>query len=294
MTTKNDPREKNVQKLKKWREAKISELGKEEYDRRNKVITKESRQRQIKNLGKEEFDRRVRESSRNSRERRLRMLGKEEYNRVLRDRALVLRKKKSLKLGTELFLSKNPNTNLPKEEELISIGNAERLRLNRIKDKKKRDAAQARGIETLGADEYWRRLYAKRKKERKSNPVMDEARKARLRTPAKRAQYAAYYKKKRLKIGFRIGGNIRRRVSGALMCMFGKTKDKDSHQKSSIDVFGCSIDHLMFHFKQLFVEGMNFSNYGNGAGEWNVDHILCIAYFKKELENGTPEEVKKI
>jgi len=286
--------ESNPQRQKQWRQKKINELGKEEYDKQNRLKAKDSRKKLRQRLGKEEYDRRIRAIAKESRARKIQIFGKDKYNKILKERAQIHRKQITLKLGAQLFLSSNPNTALPKEEVLMGIGNTERLRLNRIKDKKRRDAFQAKGIANLGSDEYWRRQYAKRKKERVSNPEMDEARKARLRTPEKRAQYAEYYRRKRQKIGFRIGGSIRRRVTDSLLRMFSKSNGKGYRQGNSLEVFGCSIDHLMFHFEQLFVEGMSFSNYGNGLGEWNVDHILCVAYFRKELENGSPDEIKKI
>jgi len=45
------------------------------------------------------------------------------------------------------------------------------------------------------------------------------------------------------------------------------------------DLIGCNVNELRFHLEKQFKEGMNWSNHGNGAGFWNIDHIRPLVKF---------------
>jgi hypothetical protein len=54
---------------------------------------------------------------------------------------------------------------------------------------------------------------------------------------------------------------------------------------SSLVILGCSIEHFMSHIETQFLPGMSWSNHGNGAGKWNIDHITpLIKYDLTKLE----------
>jgi len=48
------------------------------------------------------------------------------------------------------------------------------------------------------------------------------------------------------------------------------------------DLVGYTLAELMAHLEERFTEGMSWDNYGNGKGQWSVDHILPRTYFKFE------------
>ena len=74
-------------------------------------------------------------------------------------------------------------------------------------------------------------------------------------------------------LDFRLRGSLRARVRGAV-----KNQGGDKALKT-IELIGCSIDHLRHHLESLWTEGMNWDNYGFGEGKWNIDHIIPCASF---------------
>jgi hypothetical protein len=49
--------------------------------------------------------------------------------------------------------------------------------------------------------------------------------------------------------------------------------------ESPLSILGCSVDFLKLHIEAQFVEGMDWSNHGNGEGKWNIDHIIPLVNF---------------
>lgn len=60
------------------------------------------------------------------------------------------------------------------------------------------------------------------------------------------------------------------------------------HTKTT-DILGCSIKDFEAHLESQFVDGMCWSNYGNGQGRWSIDHIIPVMAF----DLSTMEEIKK-
>jgi hypothetical protein len=63
---------------------------------------------------------------------------------------------------------------------------------------------------------------------------------------------------------------------------------------NSVKLLGCSVNFARKHIENLFVNGMNWTNWGNGWNgkgmqEWHIDHIKPCSSF--DLSN--PEEQKK-
>lgn len=53
---------------------------------------------------------------------------------------------------------------------------------------------------------------------------------------------------------------------------------------SPIGDMGCTWDEFRVYFEKLFQPGMNWENWGRGAGKWNIDHIKPLASFDLEDE----------
>jgi hypothetical protein len=72
-------------------------------------------------------------------------------------------------------------------------------------------------------------------------------------------------------INYKLRCNLRSRLVHAL---------KDGQKAgSAVADLGCSIDELKLYLQQLFLPGMTWSNWGNGDGKWNIDHIIPLSYF---------------
>jgi len=55
-------------------------------------------------------------------------------------------------------------------------------------------------------------------------------------------------------------------------------RKKIEHSRA-IELLGCSIEEFRLHLASLWVEGMDWSNYGRGRGKWSIDHTIPISYF---------------
>lgn len=55
-------------------------------------------------------------------------------------------------------------------------------------------------------------------------------------------------------------------------------KSGRKHQ-SPLKLVGCNLTELKAHIENQFLEGMNWSNHGNGEGKWNIDHIVQLNKF---------------
>lgn len=81
--------------------------------------------------------------------------------------------------------------------------------------------------------------------------------------------YKAKWMRKKMNtdIGFKLKHRLRTRIYNAVK---GTVKSE-----STINLIGCSIEHLMAHLESGFTEGMSFDNYGR----WHVDHVIPCAKF---------------
>jgi hypothetical protein len=78
---------------------------------------------------------------------------------------------------------------------------------------------------------------------------------------------------------YRIKKNLRRRINDVI-------KKPNKKHAPTFELLGCSLQEFLKHLEGQFVEGMNWSNYGN---LWHIDHILPCASF--DLTD--PEQQKK-
>lgn len=54
---------------------------------------------------------------------------------------------------------------------------------------------------------------------------------------------------------------------------------------STTQNLGCTRDELRDHIESLWKEGMDWLNYGFGAGKWCIDHIKPLSLMKKDLSD---------
>ena len=80
-------------------------------------------------------------------------------------------------------------------------------------------------------------------------------------------------------INFRLANVLRSRVLSAVKSGGGEKAEK------TMELLGCSVQHVRDHLASQFTEGMTWEN----QGEWHVDHIRPCASFNLE----DPEEQKR-
>lgn len=65
------------------------------------------------------------------------------------------------------------------------------------------------------------------------------------------------------------------------------TKGERRKNSKTEKILGCSILEFIIYLESQFKPGMSWSNYGNGKGKWNIDHIIPVSRFnlknKEEL-----------
>lgn len=76
-----------------------------------------------------------------------------------------------------------------------------------------------------------------------------------------------YHRHKAAKTNYHIGRVIRSRIISVI-----KGKKKSAR---TVELLGCSIEHLRSHLQGMFKKGMNWNNHG----EWEIDHIMPCASF---------------
>lgn len=88
------------------------------------------------------------------------------------------------------------------------------------------------------------------------------------------------WEKERLKVDvlFKLSKSLRHRLRRAL---HRNLQDKSF---SAVKDLGCSIEELKKHLEVQFKPGMSWSNWGNGIGKWNIDHIRPLASASNEEE----------
>ena len=87
----------------------------------------------------------------------------------------------------------------------------------------------------------------------------------------------AEYKNKRRKtdIGFKILTNLR--------CRLYKAVKNGSKAKRTLELLGCTVEHLKQYLKSRFTEGMSWDNYGLYG--WHIDHKTPCANFDLSKES---------
>lgn len=123
----------------------------------------------------------------------------------------------------------------------------------------------------------------KQSKWRSDNPGYDKRHEA-TRKAGYSQEYMNEYQKKRRENNpeYRLMCSIRSRLSAFL-------KQKGFQKKSNTyEIVGCSPEELRNFIEDKWSDGMNWGNYGNKKGCWNIDHIKPLGVTK------TLEEIYKV
>ena len=87
-----------------------------------------------------------------------------------------------------------------------------------------------------------------------------------------REKYNSYMRMRRASdLQFKLAANLRHRLNASL-----KRKVKIG---SAVKNLGCTLDFFKNHIETQFQPGMTWTNYGNGRGKWNLDHIFPLTSF---------------
>ena len=82
---------------------------------------------------------------------------------------------------------------------------------------------------------------------------------------------AAHHRRYRTDHLYRLAFLLRSRLSHAIR--------DGAKSGSAVRELGCNVDNLKQHLERQFLPGMTWDNHGNGAGEWNIDHVQPLASF---------------
>lgn len=122
---------------------------------------------------------------------------------------------------------------------------------------------------------------AKEYNEKNRDIVSAREKKYRERTRAERRIYFNNYRNNRRKFDdvYRLVSNVRVRVSQFCRAV------SIAKNHSTLKAIGISPADFKVYIESHFVDGMNWDNYGFGAGKWSIDHTkpLCTANTEEEV-----------
>lgn len=72
---------------------------------------------------------------------------------------------------------------------------------------------------------------------------------------------------------YRVAHNLRVRLRIALR------RTRAGKAASALVDTGCTLPELVRHLERQWLPGMSWENYGNGPGQWSIDHIRPLAAF---------------
>ena len=115
----------------------------------------------------------------------------------------------------------------------------------------------------------------------------------------KNAQNKEWYKNNKESVKLRLAKNRKKNKSNPQIRLRKALRQRiygfllGAKSQRTMELVGCSLPELKLYFESLFLEGMNWENYGNPNGDhsncWHVDHIRPCRSF--DLAN--PDEVKE-
>ncbi len=82
-------------------------------------------------------------------------------------------------------------------------------------------------------------------------------------------------------------GKINNTISSNILLSLKDNK----HGRHWEDIVGYTLQELMSHLENQFINGMNWDNYGNKKGCWSIDHILPISSF--DFDSCDDEDFKR-
>lgn len=81
---------------------------------------------------------------------------------------------------------------------------------------------------------------------------------------------------------YRLRHRMRNRIKEALRKHYG------AKAFATMELIGCTVDHLRNHIEALWKDGMSWDNYGFWHGQWHLDHIKpCAAFDLTDPEQQT-------
>jgi len=126
---------------------------------------------------------------------------------------------------------------------------------------------------------YARVQYEKKKEDRQEKRNAYNLRTGCQKTPERRDKLRAWRRKQYYtRPQYRIAQLLRDRLRHALRGVGVKKSQR------TMVLLGCDVQTLIKHIEAQWVEGMSWSNFGNGHDRWNVDHIKPCAAFRLEDE----------
>lgn len=78
------------------------------------------------------------------------------------------------------------------------------------------------------------------------------------------------------------GNNLREKMADRIRTLIRNSLKLAHTRKANTkttDLLGCSIDLFIQHISLQFEPSMNWENYGNGYGKWNIDHRIPVSSF---------------
>jgi hypothetical protein len=95
---------------------------------------------------------------------------------------------------------------------------------------------------------------------------------ARRKTEKAREHNRIYERQKRLADPrYKLSKSLRTRLRKALLGI--------KKEKTTLELLGCTREFLVSYIEGLFLEGMNWDNYGFGKDKWSLDHIIPLSHF---------------
>jgi hypothetical protein len=79
----------------------------------------------------------------------------------------------------------------------------------------------------------------------------------------------------------RINESEQSRIADRIRTLIRNSLRRDGKRKTTktAELLGCSPAEFAKHLESQFKPGMNWQNYGNRAGDWNIDHVIPISAF---------------
>lgn len=127
---------------------------------------------------------------------------------------------------------------------------------------------------------------ARERGRRLRNKLNEEARLKRLADPERYREYNRKYYKSKGKLVLRAyRQNPQVRIAVAIRARIRDFLGRKKHKRKSrsVELLGCSVEHLKHHLESLFTKGMSWDNYG--VKGWHIDHIIPCSAFDMTDEN---------
>lgn len=93
-----------------------------------------------------------------------------------------------------------------------------------------------------------------------------------------------YKERRKVRRNNRLKSDPQYRLRNIMACAIRRSLLSAKDGKSWEALVGYNATQLREHLERQFSNGMDWMNYGNGIGKWNIDHIIPISAFNAECE----------